>query len=82
MEEGFDWWKANELSLERILNQGKGEISLINQYGGEELIYGLYFMLSCFMVDILWLVLYDLCFDYSINFYIFEIWHELVMIQV
>ena len=59
MEEGFDWWKAKELSLERILNQGNGEIFLIKQYGGEELIYGLYFMFSCFMVGVLWFVFYD-----------------------
>ena len=66
----FHWIKSYELG------------SIRDFVGGEELIYGLYFMLSCFMVDILWFVLYDLCFHYSMNFYIFEIWHELVMIQV
>ena len=59
------WWEDKELSLKMILNQGKGEISLINQYGGEELIYGLFFM-----VDVLWCVLYALCFDYSMCFYV------------
>ena len=70
MEEGFYWWEDKELSLKRILNQGKGEISLINQYGGEEQIYGIYFMFSCFMVDVLWFVIYDLCFDYPMCFYV------------
>ena len=51
--------KTRNFPYRGVLNQGKGEISLINQYGGEELIYGLYFMLSCFMVDMLCFVLYD-----------------------